>query len=80
MPKNIPNKVLSDNFSLPKLKFNIKTKNGESVEIIDAKPLVIYFSAKVVNPFAKTIIKNANKSALKNCFIEIGVISFLKYK
>lgn len=44
MPKNIPIVVLTESFSLPKNRFKIKTKNGDNVEINDAKPLVMYFS------------------------------------
>ena len=45
MPKRIPSTVLTDNFSYPKIKFKIKTQKGVNVEIKDANPLVIYFSA-----------------------------------
>lgn len=66
MPKNIPIVVLTESFSLPKIRFKIKTKNGESVEIKEARPLVMYFSEYVVNPFAKTIIITARINTLKN--------------
>lgn len=66
MPKNIPIVVLTESFSLPKIRFKIKTKNGDNVEIKDAKPLVMYFSEYVVNPFAKTIIMTARINTRKN--------------
>ena len=66
MPKAIPSVVLMDNFSFPKTKLSIKTKKGDKVEINDAKPLVMNFSEKVVNPLAKTIIRMASRKALPN--------------
>lgn len=55
-----------DSFSYPKIRFKISTQKGVNVEIKDAKPLVMYFSEYVVNPFARTIINIDNTKARKN--------------
>ena len=67
IPNTIPIIVLTDSFSYPKIKFSIKTKKGFKVEINEANPLVMYFSAYVVKPLASTIIRIDNKKARENC-------------
>ena len=74
MPNTIPMVVFFDNFSLPKPKFKSNTQSGDSVEINDANPLEINFSAKVVNPFARTIIIIDSTKALNNW---VAVIIFI---
>ena len=66
MPKNMPIEVLNDAFSLPRAKFKISTKKGESVEIKEAKPLLMYFSEYVVSPLAMTIISIDKIKARRN--------------
>ena len=69
IPKSIPATVLTDSFSCPIIKFKTKTQKGESVEIRDANPLVMYFSAYVVKPLAKTIMNSDKMKARKNCLV-----------
>ena len=72
IPSTIPTVVFIDNFSFPSPKFSTKTHNGDKVEISDAKPLEMNFSAKVVSPFAKTIINIDKIKALNNCLADIN--------
>ena len=73
IPKTIPKLVLKDIFSLPSAKFSSKTHNGDRVEMSDAKPLEMYFSENVVNPFARTIIIIDKIKARNNCVFVISL-------